>query len=408
MALNDRQIEEIVSDGLKNLSKEFSLLDDISLYNQKKVLDAFKNNRLALRHFNGTTGYGYDDEGRDTLKKVYAEVFETESCVVTPSIVSGTHAISLGLYSILQPNNKVLSVSGKPYDTLEGVISGSSQSLSAINVTFDYISLCDADFDYVKIAEYLRQNAVDMIYIQRSRGYEEREAISVDNIKKLVDTVRLNGFEGCIFVDNCYGEFVEKLEPTSVGCDIVAGSLIKNVGGGIAPTGGYIAGKKKYIDLVETRLTAPGICGEVGSYAFGYQYFFQGLFLAPHTVNQALKGSMLLGYIMEKLGYDTIPKSKKMPYDITRSVRLGDKDKLIKFIQSVQAVSPVDSFLKCEPWDMPGYNDPVIMAAGCFVQGASIELSCDAPIRQPYTAYIQGGLTIEHSIIAIKEILKNL
>ena len=408
MAITNKAIDNLINEGLCELQKEFSLLDEISLVNQEKVLNAFKNSRLALRHFNGTTGYGYDDEGRDTLKRVYAEVLDAEACVVTPNIVSGTHAISLGLFSILKRGDKVLSISGKPYDTLDGVISGSDMSLSANLIEFNYIPLVGANFDYDKISDYLNNNSVQMIYIQRSRGYAEREAISIENIQSIVKFIKELGFDGCIFVDNCYGEFVEKLEPTSVGCNVIAGSLIKNIGGGLAPTGGYIAGDKKYIDMVESRLTAPCIGGEVGSYAFGYQYFYQGLFMAPHTVNQALKGSMLLGYIMEKIGYETIPKAKRMPYDITRSVKLGDKDKLIKFIRSVQAVSPVDSFLTCEPWDMPGYSDPVIMAAGCFVQGASIELSCDAPIREPFVAYIQGGLTIEHSIIAIKEILKNL
>ncbi len=408
MSLTTIEIDKIVNQAIKNLQPEFAILDEISLYNQQKVLSAFRDNKIALRHFNGTTGYGYDDEGRDVLKRVYANVFKTESAVVSPNIVSGTHAISLGLYAILQRGNRVLSITGKPYDTLEEIISGNSLSLDALSIKFDYVNLIDAEFDNNKIVKFLKKNKYDMVYIQRSRGYEERRAISVYQIEKAIKLCRENGFEGCVFVDNCYGEFVEKDEPTAVGADVCVGSLIKNIGGGIAPTGGYLVGKEKYIHLVEARLTAPSICGEVGSYAPGYQYFYQGLFLAPHVVNQALKGSMLLGFVMEQLNYQTIPVAKEIPFDITRSVKLGDKQKLISFIQSVQKVSPIDSFLSCEPWQMPGYSDEVIMAAGCFVQGASIELSADAPIREPYIAYYQGGLTFEHSIIAIKEILSSL
>lgn len=408
MKLNERQITELINSTEKKLKEQFEALDEISLYNQQKVLDAFKKNKIALRHFNGTTGYGYGDDGRDALKAVYADVFHTDGAVVTPNIVSGTHAISLALYAILRRGMRLLSVSGKPYDTLEEIFYGENASLTSLGVACDCLSLKNADFDYDKISEYLTNYTVDMIYIQRSRGYEEREAISISKIKKLCAYVRERGFCGCVFVDNCYGEFVEKNEPTDVGADVIAGSLIKNIGGGLAPTGGYVAGKQKYIEAVEARLTAPSIGSEVGSYAFGYQYFYQGLFVAPHVVNQALKGSMLLGAVLGELGYQTIPSAYEMPLDITRSVKLNDEKALISFIQSVQSVSPIDSFVTLEPWDMPGYSDKVIMAAGCFVQGSSIELSADAPIKPPYIAYVQGGLTFEHLKIAIKEILKNL
>lgn len=408
MSLTQKEIENLILNAKNNLKSQFEKIDLVSVHNQKKVLDAFKANKLALRHFSGTTGYGYDDNGRDNLKRVYASVFNTDNAVVTPNIVSGTHAISLALFSVLKNGDRVLSVSGKPYDTLDEVICGGEMTLEANNILFSYVDLIGADFNFDKINDHLMNNRVDMVYVQRSRGYAEREAISIEKIAVLVRFLRDRGFQGCIFVDNCYGEFVEEFEPTEVGADLVAGSLIKNIGGGLAPTGGYVCGKQKYIDMVEARLTAPSICGEVGSYAFGYQYFYQGLFLAPHVVNQALKGSMLLGAIMEELGYETVPKAYEMPYDITRSVKLNSENALISFIQSVQKVSPVDSYLTCEPWDMPGYTDKVIMAAGCFVQGSSIELSADAPIRPPYVAYVQGGLTLEHSLIAIEEILKNI
>ena len=406
--MNTKEIDKLIIKNEKLLKSQFAYLNDISLCNQEKVLNAFKNNKVALRHFNGTTGYGSNDVGRDTLKKVYADVFNVDSCLVSPFIVSGTHAISLALFSVLRHGDKVLSVTGKPYDTLLKVIDGGEMSLKADNITFDYIPLKGADFDYENIEKALNKNKYSMIYLQRSRGYDEREALSIKKIYSIVEFVRNMGFNGCIFCDNCYGEFVEKKEPTDVGVDLVAGSLIKNIGGGVSPTGGYVAGKKKYIDRAESRLTSPSIAGDVGSYAFGYQYFYEGLFLAPHVVNQALKGSMLIGAVMGELGYHTVPAPFALPYDITRSVMLGNEERLLRFIQSVQYVSPVDSFVEVAPWNMPGYEDKVVMAAGCFVDGASIELSCDAPLREPYNAFIQGGLTYEHVVIALKEILSRL
>ncbi len=405
--MNNTQIENLIKEKTQQLSALFENADKISLYNQKKVLDAFKKNKVALRHFNGTTGYGYDDIGRDTLKKVYADVFNAESACISPNIVSGTHAISLALYSVLNSGDKVLSISGMPYDTIQPVIFGDKMSLKSMGISFECVNLDGTDFNYEEIEKYNLKDYA-MIYVQKSRGYDERDAICVEKMQKAFEFIRNKGFNGCIFVDNCYGEFVEMLEPTDIGADLIAGSLIKNIGGGIAPTGGYVVGKAKYIDMVEARLTTPPIAAEVGSYAFGYQYFYQGLFLAPHVVNQAVKGNLLIGAIMESLGYETIPKAFEIPYDITRSVKMNDEEKLVKFIQSVQNVSPIDSFLTLVPWDMPGYENKVVMAAGCFIQGSSIELSADAPIKPPYNAYIQGGLTFEHILIALKEILKNL
>ncbi len=384
------------------LVDSFKRLEEISLFNQNKVLEAFKKNKIALRHFVGTNGYGYGDEGRDTLNQLVADIFKAEKAVCSPTILSGTHALSLCLYGILRPNDTMLSITGMPYDTLVDVIVGENNgSLKDFKVNFDVIPLKNDKIDIIAVKEYLANNKPKMVYLQRSRGYEWRSALSVDYIEEVVNEIRATGFDGCIMLDNCYGEFVEKREVTEVGVNLMAGSMIKNPGGGIVPTGGYVAGDAKYVDLVQNRITAPSIGGEVGSYAYGYQQFFQGLFLAPHVVKEALKGSLLFGQVLAECGYETSPKLDENPYDITRSIKFNDKDKLISFIQNIQANSPVDSFVTVLPWEMPGYNDEVIMAAGCFVQGSSIELSADAPIRPPYIAYLQGGLTYEHCKIAL-------
>ncbi len=396
---------QIIEKCEKALTKQFSILEDIALFNQEKVLKAFQKNQIALRHFSGSSGYGYGDEGRDKLNQLFADIFGAESAVCSPNIVSGTHAISLSLYGILRPNNKVLAISGRPYDTLLDVIyKDGVGSLKDFGIQFDYLPLKNDKIDFEAIKKSLTESMPDMIYIQRSRGYEWRDPICIEDIKNAVNYVRELGFNGCVFVDNCYGEFVEKFEPTQVGANVIAGSLIKNPGGGIAFTGGYVAGDTKYIELVQNRLTAPSIGGEVGSYQTGYQNFFQGVFMAPHVVLQALKGSLLFGAVLSELGYQTSPEVGKLPYDITRSIMFNDRDKLISFIQSIQKNSPIDSHVSVMPWEMPGYTDEVIMAAGCFVQGASIELSADAPVKPPYIAYLQGGITYEHCKIAIKNL----
>ena len=367
------------------LAKKFEVIDETAYFNQKKVLDAFRDNNVALRHFNGTTGYGYGDEGRDTLGKLYAQVFGCEAGIVSPHLLSGTHALTVALFGILRPGDTVLCITGMPYDTIRGVIFGENNgSLKDFGINFEY-----CDFDGV---EEKLNDKVKMIYIQRSRGYELRDAFSCEEIGKICKFVREKGFNGCIFVDNCYGEFVEKIEPSEVGADIIVGSLIKNAGGGFAPTGGYICGREKYIDLIGKRLTAPSIGLEVGSYEAGYRNFYQGLFMAPHTVAQALKTSLLIGQAMSELGYKNYPSLDKIPYDITRAIQFDDADIMINFIREVQYASPVDGFVTCEPWDMPGYDDKIIMAAGTFVSGASIELSADGPVKPPYIAYFQGGL----------------
>ena len=406
------KITEFIKNSEASLGKQFALADEISEYNQEKVLRAFNEKGVALRHFNGTTGYGYGDDGRFTLGEVYALCFGAEDGIVSPAILSGTHALTVALFGVLRTGDSVLCVSGMPYDTIRGVIYGDNNgSLKDYGISFDCVELDkDGKFDKNAIKKEISRlkDSLKMIYIQRSRGYELRDAFTVAEIGGICDFVREQGFTGCIFVDNCYGEFVEKQEPCDVGADVCVGSLIKNPGGGLAPTGGYIVGKKEYIENIGRRLTAPSIGNEVGSYAYGYRLFYQGLFLAPHVVNQAIKGSLLIGKCMEELGYENFPKLDKTPADITRAIRFDTAKQLCDFIQSVQEASPVDSFVTLEPWDMPGYDSKVIMAAGCFVEGASIELSADAPVKEPYTAYFQGGLTYEHSKYALKKMLSKL
>jgi cystathionine beta-lyase family protein involved in aluminum resistance len=391
------------------LKDKYDLIDEIAYFNQVKVLKAFQNNNIAVRHFAATSGYGYGDEGRDTLGKVFADVFNTESGIVSPHLLSGTHSLSVALFGLLKGGDELFCLSGLPYDTIRPVILGKNiGSLKDMGVNFTCCNLTeDGKFNFSEIKNKF-SDKVKVVYIQRSRGYELRDAFSCEEIGEACKFVRNLGFKGCIFVDNCYGEFVEKLEPTDVGADICVGSLIKNAGGGLAPTGGYIVGKSNYIERIGRRFTAPSIGLEVGSYALGYQYFYQGLFLAPHTVAQALKCSLLIGFAMTDLGFKNYPSIDKVPHDITRCIEFDSQDKMVDFIREVQFASPVDSFVTCEPWDMPGYDDKIIMAAGTFVSGASIELSADGPVKPPYIAYFQGGLTYEHGKYALERILKKL
>ena len=397
---------ELILTCENKLNAQFKKLEEISLFNQEKVLNAFQKNRLALRHFVSTNGYGYGDEGRDTLNQVVADIFKAEQAICSPVIASGTHALSLCLFGVLMPGDKALCITGTPYDTLHDIIYGEDiGSLKDYGIDFSCIQLKDDKIDKELIKDYFSaEGAPKMIYMQRSRGYEWRNAFSVSEIADAVSYIKALGFDGCIMLDNCYGEFIEKQEAVEVGVNLLAGSLIKNLGGGIAPTGGYIVGDAKYVNKVQNRLTAPSIGGEVGSYAFGYQHFFQGLFVAPHTVMQAVKGSLLFGKVLEELGYETSPNTNELPNDIIRARKFGNEKDLIKFIQNIQKNSPIDSHVDALPWAMPGYEDEVIMAAGCFVQGASIELSADAPIKPPYIAYMQGGLTYEHCKIALKNL----
>lgn len=403
------KVNKFIENCEKKLAEKFRLAEDIAYFNQSKVLDAFNEYNIALRHFNGTTGYGYDDEGRDTLGKLYAKAFGAEAGIVSPHLLSGTHALTVALFGLLRPNDTLFCISGMPYDTIRGVIFGENNgSLKDFGVKFDYCEL-DADGKFDKNAIKAKFNdSVKVVYIQRSRGYELRDAFSCGEIGEICKFVRSLGFKGCIFVDNCYGEFVEKTEPTEVGADIIVGSLIKNAGGGLAPTGGYICGKQNYIDLIGKRLTAPSIGLEVGSYEGGYRYFYQGLYMAPHVVAQAIKTSLLIGQAMGELGYKNYPSLDKVPHDITRAIQFDSAEKMVNFIREVQYASPVDGYVTCEPWDMPGYDDKIIMAAGTFVSGASIELSADGPVKPPYIAYFQGGLTYEHGKYALDRILNKL
>lgn len=397
--------EELIKKCENKLKDSFKRLDDICLYNQEKVLNAFKKNKVALRHFAGSTGYGYGDDGRDTLNNLFASIFNAQSAICSPSIVSGTHALAICLYGVLHSGDVFLSITGEPYDTLSDIIRGENiGSLKDLGIDFQSVQLADGDFNRQAIKNILvANNKIKMVYLQRSRGYAWRNALYLCQIESIVKFVRNEcGFNGCIMVDNCYGEFVDKREPTDVGVNLVAGSMIKNPGGGIAPTGGYVAGDKIFVDMVRNRLTAPSISNEVGSYFNGYQYFYQGLFLAPHVVKEALKGAMLFSSVLSETGFDSLPRKYEIPNDIITSIKFNDKEKLISFIQTVQENSPVDGFVSVEPCEMPGYEDEVVMAAGCFVQGSSIELSADAPIRPPYIGYLQGGLTYEHCKIALK------
>lgn len=401
-------ISEFVDKTEAKCRAQFARIDETAYKNQKKVLDAFRTHKIALRHFAPTSGYGYDDVGRDTLNALYADVLDAEKAVVSPLIASGTHALTVALFAVLRPGDTMLSVTGEPYDTLHDVIDGKGiGSLREFGIRFESVDLKNDRIDSDAVKSAVKKLNPQWIFIQRSRGYNWRDALSIDEIAGAIADIRR--YADCpVMVDNCYGEFVETVEPCAVGADLVAGSLIKNIGGGLAPTGGYVAGKAAYVDQAAYRLIAPGIGTEVGSYAAGYRLFYQGLFLAPHITAQAIKTSVLFGAAFSSFGYETMPAPDTDCKDIIRSIRFRTPEEVIAFCQAVQYSSPVDSFAVPEPWDMPGYDAPVIMAAGAFVQGASIELSADSPIRPPYVAYLQGGLTYEHGKIALAECLARI
>lgn len=405
---------ELVNEVEEGLAECFGRIDETRLANQARVLSAFRACRVEARHFAGTTGYGYGDIGRDKLDEVFAAVFRTEAALVRPQIVSGTHALSLCLYALARKGTLILSVTGKPYDTLMETIGLAKSergidSLMDLGTRFETIELKNGKIDIESVLSALKaEKGEALVYMQRSRGYDWRPSVSVAEIGEAVRAIRAVRTDAVFVVDNCYGEFTEELEPTDAGADLVIGSLIKNPGGGIAPTGAYIAGRKALIDRIQYRLTAPGIGGEVGSWPSGYLPFFQGLFLAPHVVGESMKGAVLLSAVFEEMGYDVMPGAWDMRSDITQSVRFGSEEKLLKFCRVVQSASPVDGHAVPEPWPMPGYQNDVVMAAGTFVQGASIELSADAPIKPPYTGYIQGGLTYEHCKLALLMLVTEL
>ena len=404
----DEKVRAFVNKAEQNIAADLARVDEIALVNQAKVLNAFHSFNVGQRHFAQTNGYGYDDIGRDTLADVFANAFGAESAVVSPQIVSGTHALTAALFGLLRPGDVLLSVSGEPYDTLkEAIVGKCAGSLSDYGVRYQSVALKDGKFDFDGIKEAF-QKRIKVVFVGRSRGYEWRDALSVKEIGKMCEFVKSLQSDVVVMCDNCYGEFVDTIEPVAVGADIMAGSLIKNPGGGIAPTGGYICGKKSLVEQATYRLTSPSIGCEVGSYAYGYREFYQGFFLAPHVTAQAIKTSMLFGAAFDMLGYETMPKPGAICRDIIRSIKFNTEEELTGFVRAIQFASPVDGNVTPFAWDMPGYEDQVIMAAGTFVAGASIELSADSPIRKPYIAYLQGGLTYEHGKIALAGCLQSL
>lgn len=394
----------------KKVKDIFDKIDKNCEENSIKVLSAFHKYNVSENYFNSTTGYGYNDLGRDNIEKIFAYVLDGEDAIVRSQFISGTHALTVALFAYLRPNDKMLSITGLPYDTLHEVIGivPNDSSLASYNVSYDQIDLINNDFDYDKIEKYLKENKVKLIEIQRSKGYSTRKSLTIDKIEKVIKVIRSVDSDVIIMVDNCYCEFVETITPLTVGADIIVGSLIKNLGGGIAPNGAYIAGKKELIDLAGERLTCPGEGREVGPTLGINKSLLQGLFLAPKVVASSLKTAILTSITLEDLGYQVEPRYDENRADIVQNIIFNDKDKLIKYVQGIQMGSPIDSNAIPMPWDMPGYEDQVIMASGSFTQGSSIELSCDGPIRPPYIAYQQGGITYEYGKIGLARAIEEL
>ena len=408
------RVKTLAAQAEEGLKEQFARIDAVAEANTHRVLAAFRNHRVAEAYFGGTTGYGYDDLGRDKLDLIYADLFGTEDALVRIGFVNGTHAISTALFSCLRPGDVLVSAVGAPYDTLLGVIGVADKgtgSLKDFGVGYRQVDLTAEDTpDLEELARAVREPNVKAVLIQRSKGYSTRASLSVNEIGEMCAIIRANAPHVAILVDNCYGEFVEEKEPTHVGADLVVGSLIKNPGGGIAPTGAYLAGRRDLIEGAAMRLTCPGIGKECGSTLGNNRLLYQGLFMAPHTVAQAVKTAAFAAKVMELLGYQTEPASDAVRHDIIQMIHLGGPEAVKKFCKGIQSGAPVDSYVTPEPWDMPGYDCQVIMAAGAFIQGASIELSADAPMREPYTVYLQGGLTYESGkagvMLAVEELLR--
>ena len=404
---------KLYNQAIIDVENEFKIYDEIREYNQLKVLKAFQEERISDNHFTNSTGYGYGDIGRDTLDLVYARIFNAEKALVRPHFVNGTHALGTALFGNLRPGDTILAVTGSPYDTLHSVIGISGEenigSLKEYGVNYKQLDLVDGKINIEKALEMIKEDeSIKLIHMQISTGYGWRNAFQVKELGEAIKAIKELREDLIVFVDNCYGEFIDIIEPTDVGADLIAGSLIKNIGGGIAPTGGYIVGKEKYVEQASYRLTVPGIGAECGCTFGVMKDFYQGLFLAPHVAIEALKGAIFCARIMELAGFEVLPKYNDKRSDIIQAIKFNDKEKLIKFCKGVQYASPIDSFVECEPWAMPGYSDEVIMAAGAFIQGSSIELSADAPIREPYIAYLQGGLTFDHAKIGVLIALNNI
>ncbi len=387
-----KQIEYIENE----LSTKFKEIERVAYVNQKKVLDAFREIGVTTAHFAGTTGYGYTDKGRDDFARVVATIFGAEDALCSPHLTCGTHTIATALYGLLRPKDTLLSITGDLYDTLTDTLYGKDNgSLESLGVNIKFINLKNGTFDEEKIFKEVKKLKPRVIFVQKSRGYSNRRALSCCEMQPIFSEIKRLSPSSFIVVDNCYGEFVEEIEPTNVGADVCVGSFIKNLGGSLAPTGGYIVGTKKALEKIENRFTCPSLGRETGSYEGGYRLFYQGLFLAPHVVSQAVKGSLLIGEVMKRQGYQIIPKTDEKPCDIIKSVVFDSEKELISFVQLIQKLSPVDSSFVPMPYAMAGYTTDVIMAAGTFVEGASLELSCDSPIKKPYIAYFQGGITYE-------------
>ena len=403
-------IEDLVLECELNNKELYSKQEEICLFNSKKVLDAFKKENLSESDFNTTNGYGYNDTGRDKIERIFASVLGAEDALVRTQLISGTHALTVTLFALLRPGDRLLSINGKPYDTLDEVIGirENASSLKSYKIDYDQIDLVDNDFDYDKIAEYLKIHSVKVIEIQRSVGYANRDTISLDKIEKVTKLIKSIDKNIIIMVDNCYCEFVNTKEPLECGADIIVGSLIKNLGAGIASTGAYIAGRKDLVGLCAERLTAPGEGKEIGPSLNNNRLFLQGLYMAPQAVCAAVKTGILASYILEKMGVEVYPKYNDARSDIVTRVVFHDKEKQIKFIQGIQLCSAVDSNVLPIPVRTPGYDDEIIMASGSFTQGSSIEISCDGPIREPYIAYLQGGITYEYGKLAVINAIKNI
>lgn len=398
-----KELVDLKNEVLTEVKDSFAYIDSIAEKNTLKVLDAMRECRVSDAHFNTTSGYAYDDIGRIKLDELYAHIFGAERALVRTQFVSGTHALATVLFGILRPGDELVSLTGKPYDTMQTVIgydNPSPGSLKEFGVLYNELDMIDGKVNLAGIKDVITDKT-KMVEIQRSRGYSMRNPLSIEDIRAICAEVHRVKPDCICFVDNCYGEFVDTLEPTQVGADIMAGSLIKNPGGGIAPTGGYIAGRAGLVELTSYRLTAPGMGDELGASLANNRALFQGLFLAPHTVAQAIKGAVFAAGLFAKMGYHTLPLASDVRGDIIQAIELQTPEKLIAFCGGIQKYSPVDSYAAPEPWDMPGYADQIIMAAGTFVQGASIELSADGPMRAPYNVYLQGGLTFEHAVIGI-------
>ena len=394
---------KLVLESEKEIKEQLDKIDEVALINSEKVLNAFQEECVMESDFNETTGYGYNDQGRDKIERIFAKIFKAEKAVVRGQFISGSHALNVVFFALLRPNDLLLSITGKPYDTLDEVIGikDNNSSLKSFGVKYDQIDLVNDDFDYEKITSYLKEHKVKVIEIQRSKGYSTRKSITLDKVEKVIKEIRKVDKDVIIMIDNCYCEFVTTKEPIEVGADICVGSLIKNLGGGIAPNGAYVVGRSDLIDLVGERLTLPGEGLEVGPSMGMNKLILQGLYMAPTVVASALKTAVLTSRVMEKLGYKVEPKYNDERADIVQNIIFGEEDKMVKFCSGIQKASAVDSNSVVEGWDMPGYSDPVVMASGSFTQGSSIEISCDGPLREPFIAYMQGSLTYEYGKLGL-------